>query len=259
MQSAKDVEDTILRVKPVTVVLELDEERFNILERAAAEGSHRMPTVPSKITEVLGLYMSGSLPRLVSQLTDSLSQSVLGATPGGEFVAAARAAQEVGASVVLADRPADVSWHRVENLMRQLHMQEQRVADADLARMRRMLDEGPGSRGGGGLGNELEVGKQEAWTRWLRAPALPEYCLRSWSNLFMPWSPYTIATLSGRPPNFMIRDSPAPVGQPGEWGMGGQPDKVEALARKLMAKGGCAEPNEVIAAVKRIMNQGAQS
>ena len=182
------MEDTILRVKPVTVVLELDEERFNILERAAAEGSHRMPTVPSKITEVLGLYMSGSLPRLVSQLTDSLSQSVLGATPGGEFVAAACAAQEVGASVVLADRPADVSWHRVENLMRQLRMQEQRVADADLARMRRMLDEGPGSRGGGGLGNELEVGKQEAWTRWLRAPALPDCCLRSWLNVFMPWS-----------------------------------------------------------------------
>lgn len=57
----------------------------------------------------------------------------------------------------------------------------------------------------------------------------------------------------------MVRDSPSPVGKPGEWGMGDRPDQVEAFSRKLMEKGGCVQPNEVIAAVRRLLNQGGEA
>ncbi|BDA46100.1 TraB domain-containing protein [Coccomyxa sp. Obi] len=106
-QSCEDVKRVIRLVKPEVVFLELCVERRGILTMTKQE-------VQAPPGELFNLWRAGKVPLLFVAYSWMLSQvaDALGVTPGEEFRVALLEAQQVGAKVVLGDRPVRVTLAR---------------------------------------------------------------------------------------------------------------------------------------------------
>lgn len=105
-QSVRDVRQTIERLRPQTVCLELDEGRYRNL---VDEERWRKTNIGKIIREGKAALLLSSL--LMASFQRRLGKK-LGLTPGAELVEGARAAEEVGAQVVLVDRDIQVTLKR---------------------------------------------------------------------------------------------------------------------------------------------------
>ncbi|CAL8462238.1 g1769 [Coccomyxa elongata] len=105
-ESCEDVKRVIRLVKPEVVFLELCVERRGILTMTKQE-----VLAPG---ELFKLWRAGKVPLLFVAYSWMLSQvaDALGVTPGEEFRVALLEAQQVGAKVVLGDRPVRVTLAR---------------------------------------------------------------------------------------------------------------------------------------------------
>jgi len=105
-ESVKEVEETILREKPKYVALELCEPRFEALTQ-----KKRWEETP--ITELIKGNKAYFLLAysLLSAFERNLSEKT-GVRPGDEMLAGVKAAKEVGAKVVLVDRPIAITLKR---------------------------------------------------------------------------------------------------------------------------------------------------
>jgi pheromone shutdown protein TraB len=120
-QAAQDVRDTIERVGPAVVVLELDEERMRRLVELAAAGD-RYGLSRLQGASPWRIVLSGGLLTYAMGLVYVATGALMGSRPGAEFLAAAEAAERVGARVLLADRPQAVTMRRLQAYTRQLQV-----------------------------------------------------------------------------------------------------------------------------------------
>jgi len=135
--SAEDAARAILETRPDAVVLELDEERFAALRSASllsSSSSSSAPTSPSSSAataeetaarERYGIppprskfsyaktALTGGAPAALLRLAYSAAGALVGARAGGEFLAAADAAEAVGAEVRMGDRTQRVTMARL--------------------------------------------------------------------------------------------------------------------------------------------------
>lgn len=121
-ESAREVADVVARVQPAAVVLELDEGRYRRLLQSADEGDVyglRRSQTPGSLALGAMAVTGRALPHAM-RLVYVVAGAVLGTPPGAEFLAAREAAEQVGASVVLADRPERVTLNRLQAYTRQL-------------------------------------------------------------------------------------------------------------------------------------------
>jgi len=104
--SADEVRREILREKPDVVVLELDAERLEALLASASSARPALRAARRVTTtwDAFKLLFSGELPLVVGSLGYATVGALLDSRPGSEFVEAVRAAQEVGATIVVGDR-----------------------------------------------------------------------------------------------------------------------------------------------------------
>jgi len=117
--SATSAEDAVgavrgegARVQADAVVLELDAHRLRaLLERETwqMEG----PSGPMSSMDVLHRLAEEGTKGYATRIVHFAAQAVLGAEPGGELRAAYKAAKQVGAMVVLGDRPASITLQRM--------------------------------------------------------------------------------------------------------------------------------------------------
>lgn len=156
-QSQVDAVETIGLVKPVTVVLDTDEGTYHKVDGLGRgwEGSQQ---APSSYPGLLRVYLSGQLPSMVTGVVLRSAFALLGSDPSAEVRAVRRAAQEVGAQVQPAGRSPALYRARLAAHALQIQNQELRRGQADMARMRRLMDDRPGAAGG--LDADRDVGEQ---------------------------------------------------------------------------------------------------
>lgn len=110
-----DVFDTISRVNPATVVIELDEERYRKLMHSEDHGDkyglHRLQATSS--WQVARMSLTGAILPYGMQLVYVMTGAVMGTRPGGEFLVAHAAAEQVGARMVLGDRDQHTTMRRL--------------------------------------------------------------------------------------------------------------------------------------------------
>uniref|UniRef100_A0A1D1ZPV5 Uncharacterized protein n=1 Tax=Auxenochlorella protothecoides TaxID=3075 RepID=A0A1D1ZPV5_AUXPR len=214
-QSQVDAVETIGLVKPVTVVLDTDEGTYHKVDGLGRgwEGSQQ---APSSYPGLLRVYLSGQLPSMVTGVVLRSAFALLGSDPSAEVRAVRRAAQEVGAQVQPAGRSPALYRARLAAHALQIQNQELRRGQADMARMRRLMDDRPGAAGG--LDADRDVGRP------------PDFMHRE------------ISSKPERP----AEDS----------GLGRTPFEVQAKIEEMMAQAGCQQPNEVLLAAKRLLKEG---
>ncbi|MBN2706391.1 MAG: TraB/GumN family protein, partial [Deltaproteobacteria bacterium] len=106
-RSVSDVEETIRRVRPDSVAVELCPSRHQAMTRR--EQWQQMDIVKI-IREKKALFLLAQL--ILSAFYRRLGQQ-LGIEPGAEMMAGIREAESLGAELVLADRPIDITLKRV--------------------------------------------------------------------------------------------------------------------------------------------------
>lgn len=104
--SVAEVRDVISRVRPDTVCIELCENRYNALISDAAWKNLDVFKV-IKQGKTLFLFANMILASYQKQIGEQL-----GVKPGAEFLAAAKAAEDVGARLILVDRDVHVTLKR---------------------------------------------------------------------------------------------------------------------------------------------------
>lgn len=120
--SQMDVEDTIDKVRPSIVVIELDAERFSRLSRDAEAGD-TYGVGRYKGTGTFGIIrmaLNGDVMAYVSGLVYACTGTLMGTRPGGEFLVAAEAANNSGIKLILGDRPMNVTMRRLRAYTHQL-------------------------------------------------------------------------------------------------------------------------------------------
>lgn len=108
--SAEEAAELIRTVRPGTVVVELDAARYEQLlksQRLGRAGSGaEVASRGGSAVKLASLAFTGKLPAFGMSLAYAGAGALLGSEPGAEFIAAVRAAEEIGAVVVLGDRGA---------------------------------------------------------------------------------------------------------------------------------------------------------
>lgn len=114
-KAAKDAEDCIMAVQPAFVVLELDQKRYDKLMRDMASNDPYgvEQVVHGGILKPLKLVFGGHLVEFGLNVAYAVSGALLGVPPGEEFRAAIRAAERVGAEIILADRDQETTLKRL--------------------------------------------------------------------------------------------------------------------------------------------------
>ena len=143
-RAADQTRELILRVKPDAVVLELDPWRLNALV-VDAQRSHFGSGVIKRVatySDAVKVIFSGQLPNVVGGLLYVVAGTVLGSTPGAEFLAAVDAAKEVGAEIVLGDVDQKVTFARMYSRV----MDGRAAYERALAEERREEEMGPTDR-----------------------------------------------------------------------------------------------------------------
>ena len=163
----------IQRVGPAAVVVELDEGRYKKL-REAAERGDAFGLQPSKASsswevgwwvggrvcragailphsgyppplQIVKMSLSGQVLPYAMGLVYVITGAVMGSRPGGEFLAAAEAADAAGARLVLGDRDQAITMQRLQYYTHHLTRQDSRRIE-DGRRLRGMMEQ----QGGGG-------------------------------------------------------------------------------------------------------------
>lgn len=131
--SQRDVEDTIDKVRPSIVVIELDAERLSRLSRDASSGD-MYGVGRYKSTGTLGILrmaLNGDVMAYVSGLVYTCTGTLMGTRPGGEFLVAAEAANNGGIKLILGDRPMDVTMRRLRAYTHKLLERSREAASRD--------------------------------------------------------------------------------------------------------------------------------
>ncbi|EFN57831.1 hypothetical protein CHLNCDRAFT_143259 [Chlorella variabilis] len=225
-KAAQDVSALISRVSPAVVVLELDPERERkLLEQAEKGDTYGITRLRNKSTlEIVKMSLSGEAFQFFMSSIYTITGALMGTTPGGEFLAAIEAAR----GVVLGDRDQEATMRRLQYYTRYLTRHDSRT-QADMRRLRNTMDSGRKEDGGSG-------------------PLID--------------SPTSIDV--GRPPDFLRREPPptrkeAEVEEEDPWGLGPDENSEAGMRRRLlemMREGGCPQPDVVLAAARRIFQDG---
>lgn len=110
-ESAKLVEETIRDVQPDTIAVELDQQRFEVIQnRKRYENTDIIEILKSK----KALFFAAQL--IMSAYQRKIAKK-LGVTPGAEFKKAIELSQELKARLVLADRDVGFTLKRLIRLM----------------------------------------------------------------------------------------------------------------------------------------------
>lgn len=239
-KAAQDVVSLIQRVSPAAVVLELDAEREKkLLEQAEHGDTYGVKKLQGKSTwQIVKMSLSGeALPFFMSTIY-AITGALMGAAPGGEFIAADEAARAIGAQIVLADRGQDATMARLQYYTRYLTRQDSR-RQAETRRMHEMMDRsaaGDGRSGGGGFPTDTTpTGGMPGFLRRDQGPTLRE-----------------------REVEEEVRESQA-ANPEDPWGLGAAPASEAGMQQRLeemMREGGCARPNAVLEAARRLFRDG---
>lgn len=232
-KSKQDVLNTIEKVGPVTVVVELDQARMHRLEEVQGDrfGLERYKSTGN--LKIAGMALSGELLPYASGLFYVAIGALMGTRPGGEFLAAREAAQGIGASLIYADRDQAVTMRRLQWYTRQL-MHEQRSGERH-------------SRGRGG-GRLFPQGEDPG--------ALPDILKVNRSEESDDGGQFHSRNRSHRDPG---------DDWSGPWGLDGDDDgdarsnsqaAMKARLLRMMKEGGCSQPNAVLAAAQRLLRAG---
>ncbi|KAL4434176.1 hypothetical protein ABPG75_000617 [Micractinium tetrahymenae] len=238
-KAVQDVVSLIQRVSPAAVVLELDAEREKkMLEQAEQGDTYGVKKLQGKSTwQILKMSLScEALPFFMSTVY-TITGAVMGTAPGGEFIAADEAARAIGAQIVLADREQDATMARLQYYTRYLTRQDSR-RQAEERRMREMMDQGSTGRGGVSYPTDTNVPPAGGMPGFLRRDPGP--------------------TLKEREVEEEVRESQA-VNPEDPWGLGPAPASEAGMRQRLlemMQEGGCARPNAVLEAARRLFHDG---
>lgn len=224
--SQKDVEDTIERVGPSIVVLELDPQRMERLNSAVQFGDRfgirRYQSTGA--LKIIGMALSGDLLAYASSLFYVCTGALMGTRPGGEFVAASEMAERIGAKIIFADRSQEVTMRRLQWYTRQLLEAERG---------------GPAGRVEWPLSRQDEGEDRPSFTR-------PD----SFPSSSTP-SAHAIRAKADVEAAVRPEDNP--------WGL--QDDDlsesaVKARLLRMIKEGGCPQPNAVLEAAQRLLRGG---
>lgn len=116
--AAAEASQLIRSLCPDVVVIELDAERYASLLRSTGKSAHAALERGDSVAKLVTLIARGELPSFAGGCLYAVAGTVLHAQPGAEFAAAAAAAQEVGATLVLGDRDYRVTMSRLRHRLR---------------------------------------------------------------------------------------------------------------------------------------------
>lgn len=236
-KAVQDVVSLIQRVSPAVVVLELDPERERkLLEQADESDTYGVKKIREKSSwQIVKMSFTGEALSYFMSSIYTITGAVMGATPGGEFLAAIQAARAQGAEVVLGDRDQNATLARLQYYTRYLTQRDSR-RQSDERKLRRMMDATSGQ------GRPMDSPTDTALDR-------------------------TLASTSRDEPTPKERQVAAEVAaeavRPEDpWGLGPDDNTEAGMRRRLlemMQEGGCPRPNEVLAAAKRLFQDGMDS
>ena len=117
--SAIQAEALVRGIRPRYTAVELDEDRLRRMIVGERDEQSRVARAEvgvgagQTLSEVISLTLRGKITQHVGALTYAAAGAVLGSSPGAEFLAARKAAEQVGSEVICIDRSADVTIARV--------------------------------------------------------------------------------------------------------------------------------------------------
>lgn len=241
-RSQEDVVDIIEKVGPAVVVLELDPERLRRLKDAAARndtfGLQRYHT--TNPTTIMRMALTGDLLGHASGLFYAAAGALMGTRPGGEFLAAADAAEQIGARVVCADRDQMMTMRRLQWYTRQL-IQARKPG--------RFGDPFPGSFPGAGRDPSALPDLSRSSEPSYEARRAEAEVRASSSNLH-----------SGGAASEGVTANAGGSGSLPPWGLEEDDADAESAMKarllRMMREGGCPQPNAVLAAAQRLLRDG---
>ncbi|KAL4430133.1 hypothetical protein ABPG77_004915 [Micractinium sp. CCAP 211/92] len=236
-KAVEDVVSLIQRVSPATVVLELDADREKkLLEQAEQGDTYGVKKLQGKSTwQIVKMSLSGEALPFFMSTAYTITGALMGTAPGGEFIAADEAARAIGAQIVLADREQDATMARLQYYTRYLTRQDSR-RQAETRRMHEMMDRTSPSGGQGGFPTDTT-----------RSGGMPGFLRRDQGP-----------TLREREVEEEVRESQA-ANPEDPWGLGPAPASEAGMQQRLeemMREGGCARPNAVLEAARRLFRDG---